>query len=192
MDTCVIFGHEHHTADSALSLSEKLDQLSNQTWTTQNWCTGIHISVCVLTTKRKSIQITSLLMTWFDLSAILFACCDFFFFFQMWQRIYFIIFKLNSFCHNSIFKPQRLKCQRKEPCKLFTVRKRQEQVDEVNTNVLCQCPRNYRCPKLHTDVGVILGKSYVEDNIRTFSGYCLQDIHWTQQRWFSFMLIFVK
>ncbi|XP_055326670.1 protein giant-lens [Sitodiplosis mosellana] len=71
----------------------------------------------------------------------------------------------------------RLKCQRKEPCKLFTVRKRQEQVDEVNTNVLCQCPRNYRCPKLHTDVGVILGKNYVEDNIRTFSGYCLQDIH---------------
>lgn len=72
---------------------------------------------------------------------------------------------------------QRLKCQRKEPCKLFTVRKRQEQVDEVNTNALCQCPRNYRCPKLHTDVGVLLGKSYVEDNIRTFSGYCLQDIH---------------
>lgn len=72
---------------------------------------------------------------------------------------------------------QRLKCQRKEPCKLFTVRKRQEQVDEVNTNVLCQCPRNYRCPKLHTDVGVLLGKNYAEDNIRTFSGYCLQDIH---------------
>ncbi|XP_031626323.1 protein giant-lens [Contarinia nasturtii] len=71
----------------------------------------------------------------------------------------------------------RLKCQRKEPCKLFTVRKRQEQVDEVNTNVLCQCPRNYRCPKLHTDVGVILGKNYVEDNIRTYSGFCLQDIH---------------
>lgn len=60
---------------------------------------------------------------------------------------------------------------------MFTVRKRQEQVDEVNTNVLCQCPRNYRCPKLHTDVGVILGKNYAEDNIQTFSGYCLQDIH---------------
>lgn len=70
---------------------------------------------------------------------------------------------------------QRLKCQRKEPCKLFTVRKRQEQLDEVNTNTLCQCPRDHRCPKLHTDAGAILGKSYIEDNIRTYSGYCMQE-----------------
>lgn len=74
------------------------------------------------------------------------------------------------------FSKQRLKCQRKEPCKLFTVRKRQEYLDEVNTNPLCQCPRNHRCPRHHTDSGVILGKSYIEDNIRTYSGYCMPDI----------------
>lgn len=70
---------------------------------------------------------------------------------------------------------QKLKCQRKDPCKLFTVRKRQEQVDEVNTNALCQCASGYRCPKLHTDIGVILGRNYVEDNIRTYSGYCMKE-----------------
>ncbi|KAG4067436.1 hypothetical protein HA402_009673 [Bradysia odoriphaga] len=69
----------------------------------------------------------------------------------------------------------RLRCQRKEPCKLFTVRKRQEFLDEVNTNPLCQCPRNHRCPRHHTDAGVLLGKSYIEDNIRTYSGYCLPE-----------------
>ncbi|CAH1724319.1 unnamed protein product [Aphis gossypii] len=40
----------------------------------------------------------------------------------------------------------RLRCQRKEPCRLFTVRKRQEMVDEVNTNTLCQCPPEHGCP----------------------------------------------
>lgn len=55
------------------------------------------------------------------------------------------------------------------------MRKRQEQLDEVNTNTLCQCPRDHRCPKLHTDAGAILGKSYIEDNIRTYSGYCMQE-----------------
>ncbi|KAJ6628665.1 Protein giant-lens, partial [Pseudolycoriella hygida] len=69
----------------------------------------------------------------------------------------------------------RLRCQRKEPCKLFTVRKRQEFLDEVNTNPLCQCPRSHRCPRHHTDAGVLLGKSYIEDNIRTYSGYCMPD-----------------
>ncbi|GAB0092925.1 Protein giant-lens [Sergentomyia squamirostris] len=69
----------------------------------------------------------------------------------------------------------RLRCQRKEPCKLFTVRKRKEFLDEVNTNPLCQCPRNHRCPRYHTDVGVIVGKSYAQDNIRTYSGFCMAD-----------------
>ncbi|XP_075227347.1 protein argos [Lycorma delicatula] len=68
----------------------------------------------------------------------------------------------------------RLRCQRKEPCRLFTVRKRLELLDEVNTNTLCQCPHNHYCPRHHTDPGVIQGKSYVEENIRTYSGYCLQ------------------
>ncbi|XP_055698799.1 protein giant-lens [Phlebotomus papatasi] len=69
----------------------------------------------------------------------------------------------------------RLRCQRKEPCKLFTVRKRREFLDEVNTNPLCQCPHNHRCPRHHTDVGVIVGKSYAQDNIRTYSGYCMAE-----------------
>lgn len=74
-----------------------------------------------------------------------------------------------------LFKNQRLRCQRKEPCKLFTVRKRQEFLDEVNTNPLCQCPRNHHCPNHHMDAGVLVGKSYIEDNIRTYSGFCMPD-----------------
>lgn len=74
---------------------------------------------------------------------------------------------------------QTLKCQRKEPCKLFTVRKRKEQLDEVNTNALCQCAGGYECPRLHTDAGVISGKNYVEDNIRTYSGYCMKQPNWS-------------
>ncbi|XP_046678881.1 protein giant-lens [Homalodisca vitripennis] len=66
----------------------------------------------------------------------------------------------------------RLRCQRKEPCRLFTVRKRLELLDEVNTNTLCQCPHNHYCPTHHTDPGTVQGKSYVEENIRTYSGYC--------------------
>lgn len=68
---------------------------------------------------------------------------------------------------------QRLRCQRKEPCRLFTVRKRQEFLDEVNVNSLCQCPHAHRCPHHHMDYGVIAGKSYTEEAIKTYSGYCL-------------------
>uniref|UniRef100_A0A1B6C8E4 Protein giant-lens n=1 Tax=Clastoptera arizonana TaxID=38151 RepID=A0A1B6C8E4_9HEMI len=70
-----------------------------------------------------------------------------------------------------------LRCQRKEPCRLFTVRKRLELLDEVNTNGLCQCPHNHYCPRHHTDPGVIQLESFVEENIRTYSGYCLPDGH---------------
>ncbi|XP_017080397.1 protein giant-lens [Drosophila eugracilis] len=67
----------------------------------------------------------------------------------------------------------RLRCQRKQPCKLFTVRKRQEFLDEVNINSLCQCPKGHRCPSHHTQSGVISGESFLEDNIQTYSGYCM-------------------
>lgn len=67
----------------------------------------------------------------------------------------------------------RSRCSYKEPCKLFTVRKRQEYFEEVNTNPLCQCPQGHNCPKHHTELGVVMGKAYVEDNIRTYSGYCM-------------------
>ncbi|GAB6027065.1 hypothetical protein CHUAL_014107 [Chamberlinius hualienensis] len=66
----------------------------------------------------------------------------------------------------------RLRCQRKEPCRLFTVKKRPT-VDEVNTNTLCQCPLNHKCATHHTEAGVIAGKMYVEDQVRTYSGYCI-------------------
>lgn len=53
------------------------------------------------------------------------------------------------------------------------MRKRQELLDEVNINTLCQCPHAHRCPRHHTDYGVIDGKSYIEESIRTYSGYCI-------------------
>lgn len=68
---------------------------------------------------------------------------------------------------------QRLRCQRKQPCKLFTVRKRQEFIDEVNINALCQCPKGHHCPSHHTQSGVIAGETFLEDNIQTYSGYCM-------------------
>ncbi|XP_068149239.1 LOW QUALITY PROTEIN: protein giant-lens [Drosophila tropicalis] len=67
----------------------------------------------------------------------------------------------------------RLRCQRKQPCKLFTVRKRQEFLDEVNINSLCQCPKGHHCPSHHTQSSVIAGESFLEDNIQTYSGYCM-------------------
>ncbi|XP_067645751.1 protein giant-lens [Eurosta solidaginis] len=67
----------------------------------------------------------------------------------------------------------RIRCQRKQPCKLFTVRKRQEFLDEVNINSLCQCPKGHHCPSHHTQSGVIPGESFLEDNIQTYSGYCM-------------------
>ncbi|KAJ8980715.1 hypothetical protein NQ317_019209, partial [Molorchus minor] len=80
-----------------------------------------------------------------------------------------VAFQYLFFC-----SPQtRLRCQRKEPCRLFTVRKRQEFLDEVNVSTLCQCPRAHRCPHHHTDYGVVSGKTYSEEAIKTYSGYCL-------------------
>ncbi|KAH0819268.1 hypothetical protein GEV33_003519 [Tenebrio molitor] len=71
--------------------------------------------------------------------------------------------------HFSCSPQARLRCQRKEPCRLFTVRKRQEFLDEVNVNSLCQCPHAHRCPRHHMDYGVIAGKSYTEEAIKTYS-----------------------
>ncbi|XP_042230969.1 protein giant-lens-like isoform X1 [Homarus americanus] len=78
-----------------------------------------------------------------------------------------------GFQYSFACSPQsRLRCQRKEPCRLFTVKKR-PQFEEVNTNTLCQCPHGHRCPRHHMDPGVIPGKTYTEDSIRTYSGYCM-------------------
>ena len=98
--------------------------------------------------------------------------------------IYLFIYFYPSIClysHTSIiyiiylFQFQKLRCQRKEPCKLFSVRKNPSRpsADEVSTSSLCQCPHRRKCPKHHLDVGVIPGKVYSDDSVRTYSGYCM-------------------
>lgn len=70
---------------------------------------------------------------------------------------------------------QRLRCQHKEPCRLFTVRKRRSsQLEEVNASPLCQCPKGHRCPRRHTDPGSLPARSYSGIlEIKTYSGYCV-------------------
>merc|ERR1712018_947100 len=67
------------------------------------------------------------------------------------------------------------RCQRKEPCRLFSVRKNTDRpkADEVSTNSLCSCPRKRKCPKHHLDAGVIPGKIYSDAAVRTYSAYCM-------------------
>ncbi|XP_068988515.1 protein giant-lens isoform X1 [Bombus flavifrons] len=69
----------------------------------------------------------------------------------------------------------RLRCQHKEPCRLFTVRKRRSsQLEEVNASPLCQCPKGHRCPRRHTDPGSLPARSYSGIlEIKTYSGYCV-------------------
>ncbi|CAB3244687.1 unnamed protein product [Arctia plantaginis] len=69
----------------------------------------------------------------------------------------------------------RLRCSRKEPCKLFSARRRHEQIDEVNANTICQCPRGHTCPKHHTETGVLAGITYASEDIRTYHGYCMPE-----------------
>ncbi|XP_063382802.1 protein giant-lens [Cydia fagiglandana] len=69
----------------------------------------------------------------------------------------------------------RLRCSRKEPCKLFSVRRRHEQIDEVNANTICQCPRDHSCPRHHTEPGVLAGVTYAAEDIRTYHGYCMPE-----------------
>ena len=73
------------------------------------------------------------------------------------------------------FSLQKIRCQRKEPCRLFSVRKNlsRPSADEVSMSSLCQCPKKSRCPKHHLDVGVIPGKVYTDTTVRTYSGYCM-------------------
>ncbi|KMQ88963.1 giant-lens protein, partial [Lasius niger] len=75
----------------------------------------------------------------------------------------------------------RLRCQHKEPCRLFTVRKRRNsQLEEVNASPLCQCPGGHRCPRRHTDPGSSPARSYAGVlEIKTYSGYCIpaHDFH---------------
>ena len=38
---------------------------------------------------------------------------------------------------------------------------------------LCTCPHNHRCPKHHLDIGVVPGRVYKDEDVRTYSGYCM-------------------
>ncbi|XP_029177056.1 protein giant-lens [Nylanderia fulva] len=69
----------------------------------------------------------------------------------------------------------KIRCQRKEPCRLFTVRKRRNsQLEEVNASPLCRCPTGQRCPRRHTDPGSSPARSYAGVlEIKTYSGYCI-------------------
>lgn len=81
-----------------------------------------------------------------------------------------------GFIYSFACSPQsRLRCQHKEPCRLFTVRKRRNsQLEEVTASPLCQCPRGHRCPRRHTDPGSSPARSYAGVlEIKTYSGYCI-------------------
>ncbi|XP_044020003.1 protein giant-lens [Aphidius gifuensis] len=85
-----------------------------------------------------------------------------------------------GFVYSFACSPQsRIRCQHKEPCRLFTVRKRKSsQIEEVNASPLCQCPSGLRCPKRHTDIGSLPAKSYAGLlEIKTYSGYCVPNHH---------------
>ncbi|XP_015118497.1 protein giant-lens [Diachasma alloeum] len=87
-----------------------------------------------------------------------------------------------TFIYAFACSPQsRLRCQHKEPCRLFTVRKRRSsQLEEVNASPLCQCPKGNRCPRRHTDPGSLPARSYRGAlEIKTYSGYCVP-IHHTE------------
>ena len=69
---------------------------------------------------------------------------------------------------------QRMKCQKKEPCRLFTVRKdvSRPEAESANLSSLCACPKHKRCPKHHLDAGVIPSVMYSDSEFRTYAGYC--------------------
>ncbi|XP_043474185.1 protein giant-lens isoform X2 [Leptopilina heterotoma] len=74
----------------------------------------------------------------------------------------------------------KMKCAKKEPCKLFTVRKRNKNevaVEDVSVSPLCQCHKGFRCPKKHTDPGSISARSYAGMDIKTYSAYCVPTHH---------------
>ena len=43
----------------------------------------------------------------------------------------------------------------------------------MNLSQLCSCPHSHRCPKHHLDRGVVPGKVYSDQEVRTYSGYCV-------------------
>ena len=70
---------------------------------------------------------------------------------------------------------QKLKCGRKEPCRLFSVKQSEQHsaVAEATLSSLCSCPHGHRCPRHHTDTGVVPGRVYTDQTVRTYTGYCM-------------------
>ena len=87
---------------------------------------------------------------------------------------------------SSFFILQKIRCKRKEPCRLFSVKEssieNEKQSPEVNISTLCECPRKKSCPAHHSDVGSIPGAAFShsltaesssnKDSYRTYTGYC--------------------
>ncbi|XP_057324609.1 protein giant-lens [Microplitis mediator] len=80
-----------------------------------------------------------------------------------------------NFIYSFACSPQsRIRCQAKEPCRLFTVRKRHSpQLEEVVASPLCQCSTGRKCPKKHTDPGSIPARSYSGFELKIYSGFCI-------------------
>jgi hypothetical protein len=75
-----------------------------------------------------------------------------------------------------------MKCEKKEPCKLFSVKKRGEGVEDVTSSTLCKCQKGMTCPRRHTDPGTVSERSYKplltttlskRESVRTYSAYCV-------------------
>ncbi|GFQ81049.1 protein giant-lens [Trichonephila clavata] len=75
--------------------------------------------------------------------------------------------------HFSCSPESGMRCRRKEPCRLFTVRKRFP-VEEVTTSTLCRCPPKTSCPSHHTEPFVLadFDANRPKDGTRTYSGFC--------------------
>ncbi|GIY66081.1 protein giant-lens [Caerostris darwini] len=80
---------------------------------------------------------------------------------------------LKYYFHFSCSPESGMRCRRKEPCRLFTVRKRFP-VEEVTTSTLCRCPPKTSCPAHHTEPYVLadFDANRPRDGTRTYSGFC--------------------
>ncbi|CAB0039328.1 unnamed protein product [Trichogramma brassicae] len=91
-----------------------------------------------------------------------------------------------GFIYSFACSPQsRMRCQAKEPCRLFTVHKKTstaqalaQGLEDVNASPLCMCQKGYRCPKRHTDPGSLPSPYYGEGmGVKVFSGHCVPQRH---------------
>ncbi|KAL7305449.1 hypothetical protein TKK_0002190 [Trichogramma kaykai] len=91
-----------------------------------------------------------------------------------------------GFIYSFACSPQsRMRCQAKEPCRLFTVHKKTSSaqalaqgLEDVNASPLCMCQKGYRCPKRHTDPGSLPSPYYGEGmGVKVFSGHCVPQRH---------------